>query len=227
MYFNPYLTTKPKPTNWANVPAPQTNWGSQDIFAPGQFSAGAQLDQFGNSLPQMPQQDGGPNWGGIATGVTGMLSLAEDAVGMANQPLGIETQAPGLERSATGEPVYSGAFRNQASNAKPQGATGGEVLAGAGKGAATGAMVGSVVPVIGTAIGAIGGAIIGGLSSAFGGGARKRRQRDQQRSAMRSARNQQKMFNEASASFDATQNSQADYLRRMNNTNRLWNLYGA
>lgn len=183
-YFNSYLTTKPKPTNWANVPAPQTNWGN------------------------------------IGAMTTAGLSAVGDAVGIANQSLGIETQAPGLEKSATGEPVYNaGQFYNQASMAKPQGATGGEVVGGALK---TGA---SVLAATGNPLLAGGAALFSGVLNLFGGRRRKKRQQDEKQKAMTSAKAAQKNYNTASLAFDEQQASQADYLKRMDNTNRLWNLY--
>src|SRR5690606_8014596 len=108
------------------------------------------------------------------------LGLIGNAVGMANQGSGLERSAPQMQTSATGEPIYSGAYYNQASNFKPQGATGGEVLGMAGQGAAAGT---AIMPGIGTLIGGVVGAI-GGL---IGGGARRRKQKREKDRAMRSA----------------------------------------
>jgi len=79
------------------------------------------------------------------------------------------------------------------------------------------------MPGIGTAVGAVVGAI-GGL---IGGGARRRKQKREKDRAMRSARARQTEFNQASESFDQSQVTQQEYMKRRDMTNRLYNLYGA
>lgn len=211
-YFNPFITIKPKP-----VFSPQGPMGVDDLNAYlNKYYAGGAADPLNMNQPVLPTDT---NWGGIAQGAISGLSLGADAFGMANQSLGIETQAPGLERSATGEPIYNtGSFFNQMSGAKPQGATGGEIAGGVGKGAAAGfAAAGPIGAGVGAGVGAI--------TTLVGGRARKVRQREELAKAHKSAAAAQKTYNEASQAFDQTQAAQADYLRRMDNTNRLWNLY--
>jgi hypothetical protein len=189
-----------------------------------QWYEGGAADPLGMNQPPPVAS---PNWGGIASaGITG-LSLAGDAIGMANQPLGIETQAPSLQRSATGEPVYNtGDFYNQSTAAKPQGATGGEVLGSAGKGAMGGLMAALA---LGGPVGwlAGGGLALGAALGIGGGAARRRKQQHEKHKAIVSAKAAQKNFNTASIAFDEQQTSQDDYLKRMDNTNRLYNLYGS
>ena len=209
MYNNPYVTQQPyKPLNW----------GSQNIYAPGQFSAQAGLERFNSTLPTPDETPKTDMTGAYVGAGTAALGLVTDAVSMGNQSLGIETSAPGLQRSATGEPVYNtGGFMNQASLAKPQGSTVGEVGAGVAKGASAGAAFG--VP------GAIVGGFIGGITSAFGGRRRKRKQEAEKKRALKSARLAQGNYNVASEAFDEKEAAQSDYMKRMDNTNRMFNLY--
>lgn len=210
-YTNPFVTTRPLPTQ--SSPIGRTEL---DAYLQKYYSGGA-ADPLNLNQPQMPPS--GPDLGAISAGVTGGLNLAANAFGMANQSLGIETQAPGLEFGASGQPVYNtGSFYNQASQARPQGATAGEVLGGAAQGASAGFAAGGP---IGAAIG--GG--VGLVTSLFGGRARKKRQREEKRKATQSARLAQQSFNTADVAFDETQAAQSDYIRRMDNTNRLYNLY--
>lgn len=208
-YFNPYLTTRPLPNQAPPI-------GANDLNAYlNKYYAGGASDPLG-----LQQGASTPNfdWGGAVQAGLGGLSMVGDAFGMANQSLNIETQAPPLEFSATGEPVYTqGRFYNQANSAQPQGATAGEVIGSVGKGA----MAGSSFGVPGMAIGAA----VGLATSLFGGGRRAKKQREQRYRATASARKAQQNFNTASEAFDQTQAAQSDYIRRMDNTNRLWNLY--
>lgn len=209
-YTNPYITTKPLPTF-----APPIGANDLNSYLNKFYQRGA-ADPLGMNTPA--QGGGGSfDWGSAATaGLTG-LSLATDAFGMANQSLGIETQTPALQYSATGEPVYNGQFYNQANSAQPQGTTAGEVIGSVGKGAMAGAEFGPVGVGVGAAFGL--------ATSLIGGGRRAKKQREERYRATASARTAQKNFNTASEAFDQTQAAQSDYARRMNNTNRLWNLY--
>ena len=210
MYTNPFVTTRPLPAQ--SSPIGRTEL---DAYLNKYYSGGA-TDPLNLNQPQIPS---GPDLGAISAGVTGGLNLAANAFGMANQSLGIETQAPGLEFGASGQPIYgAGLFYNQASQAKPQGPTAGEALSGAASGAASGFAAGGP---IGAAIG--GG--VGLVTSLLGGFGRKKRQREEKRKATRSARLAQQSFNTADVAFDEAQAAQSDYLRRMDNTNRLYNLY--
>lgn len=211
-YFNPYLTQKPLPTQ-----APPIGVNDLNAYL-NKYYAGGAADPLG--MKQAPAVgENGFDWGGaVSAGLTG-LSLGADAFGMANQSLGIQTQAPALEYSATGQPVYTaGQFYNQANSAQPQGATAGEVIGSVGKGASAGFTVGGPV-------GAGIGAAVGLATSLIGGGRRAKKQREQRYRATASARKAQQNYNVASEAFDQTQAAQADYLRRMDNTSRLYNLY--
>lgn len=216
-YYRP-PQQRPDP-RWANVYQQGANQG---LWAPDDFDP--QFDFQGHINEFVPQEVGqsAPKAGGnfdYGAAITGGLGLAANAIGMAQQGSGLDMSAPEVQRSATGEPIYDGSFYNQASNFKPQGATGGEVLGMAGQGAAAGASFG--LP--GVAIGAVGGAIAG----LIGGGARRRRQKREKAKAMKSATARQNDFNEASETFDQSQIAQQEYNKRMNMTNRLYNLYGS
>jgi hypothetical protein len=209
-YSSPYYTNRPKPDTsyfYGDQAAMQQRM-NQQVAMP-------------NVPPTTPQQggaEGGANWGAIAGAATTGLSLIGNSIGMGNQSLGIDTQAPGLQTSATGEPVYNlGAFENQVASAKPQGVTGGEVLGAVGQGAAAGSAFGPV----GTAVGAG----VGLVTSLFGGRRRKRKQREEKQRALKSASRAKQNYNVASEAFDEQQTAQADYLRRMDMTNRVYNLY--
>ena len=170
------------------------------------------------------KQKGDINWGGIAQAGIAAGGLALNTVNMANQRLDIDEKAPGIETSATGEPVYNSSFYLQAKNAKPQGASAGEVLSGASSG--LGAGLGTAMA-LGAAAGpfALAGLAVGVGASLIGGNQRRKAQARQKRRAMASAKAQQKSFNVASEAFDEQQASQQDYIRRRNMTNRLYNLY--
>ncbi len=213
-YQNPYVTNRPLPP-LVQQPTTQDMLNS---YLSRNYPGGILPSQ---PSPTHPSPTTTPDMTGaaIGAGVAG-LGLITDAVAMGNQPLGIETSAPGLERSATGEPVYNlGNFYNAAATAKPQGATTGEVGGGIAKGAAAGAAFG--VP------GAVIGGLAGGLSNLIGGNRRKRKQAAQKRKATQSAIDAQKQYNVASEAFDESQATQSEYLKRMNNTNRMFNLYRA
>lgn len=211
-YFNPYLTTKPKP---------DTSYFYGDQAAMNQrMQQQVKMSPDYSVPPILPDSGEGPNWGNISAITTAGVSAVGDAFGIANQGLNIETSAPPIQTSATGEPVYNtGQFYNQASMAKPQGATAGEVAGGALK---TGA---SVLAATGNPLLAGGAALGSAALNLFGGRRRKKRQEEQKQKAIKSAKSAQKSYNTASLAFDEQQASQADYLKRMNNTNRLWNLY--
>lgn len=207
-YVNPFITTRPLPKQTSPIGADDLNSYLKKFYGSSTDPLGLQQ---GASTPDF-------DWGGAAMAGLGGLSLGADVFGMSSQPLGIETQAPGLEYGASGEPVYTqGRFYNQANSAQPQGATAGEVIGSVGKGA----MAGSSFGVPGMAIGAA----VGLATSLFGGGRRAKKQREQRYRATASARKAQQNFNTASEAFDQTQAAQSDYIRRMDNTNRLYNLY--
>lgn len=178
--------------------------------------------------PSMPEQWGDFVKGGgsdsflqdidVSGAISGGLGLVGTYANMVNQGLGLKAPPP-LERSATGEPVYTaGQTYNQAALAQPQGATGGEILSGAGQGAAAGT---AIMPGIGTAVGAVVGAGI----SIFGGARRKRKQKDEKNKALSQVSNRQREFNRASEGFAEQQLAIDDYRRRLNIDDQLYNLY--
>ena len=143
----------------------------------------------------------------LNTGVTaglGALSLASQGIGMANETLGLR-DAPAQQYTPGVRPMYGlGQSYNEASGARPQGATGGEILSGIGQGASIGT---SIVPGIGTAVGAV----LGGLTSLIGGGIRKRRQQRERSRALRRLGAQQADYNQASSAYAQRQNMLEDY----------------
>lgn len=149
--------------------------------------------------------------------VSGGLGLAGTYMGIANQGLGL-TAPPDLQRSATGEPIYNlGSSFNQAALSQPQGASGGEILSGAGQGAAAGSAFGP----IGTGVGAV----VGGLTSVLGGNRRKRKQRAERRQAMAKIRLGQQDYNKASESFNTSRAALSDYRQRQDISDQIYNLY--
>jgi len=203
-YFNPFLTERPKPDY-----RPQLN---------ANFKNRTDLNVAPTS-PAAPEESGFDVSKGIAAGAAG-LSLIGNAVGMANQDLGIDEQAPNLQYGASGQPVYSGDYVNQVANATPQKTSAGEVLGGGLQGAQAGFAVGGP---LGAAIG--GGAGI--IATLIGGRRRRKRQEEQKRKADRSVKAYQQDYNLADKQFDDQQIAQQDYNRRMNSSNRLYNLYNA
>lgn len=161
------------------------------------------------------------NGAGIVSAGLGAAQLVGNAVGMANQSLNLDQQIAPPMYDQSMKPVYTGgAAYNQAANARPQGATGGEVLSGVGTGASIGS---SILPGWGTAIGAV----AGGAISLIGGGARKNRQRRERNRALARARASQQQFNSADQQFRDQQARQLDYYDANNSDARLYNLFKA
>jgi len=133
-YFNPYITAKEKPDYRPQLNANFKN--RTDLNIPITPMAGDGEEGFGVG-------------DGIAAGAAG-LSLIGNAVGMANQDLGISEQAPNLQYGASGQPVYSGQYQSEVANAVPQKTSAGEVLGGGLQGAQAGFAVGGP---LGAAIG--------------------------------------------------------------------------
>jgi hypothetical protein len=166
-----------------------------------------------NSIPQTPKQRIDPT-----QAIMGGIGLASNFIGMANQGLGLNTNIGPMRTDSSMAPTYNaGDLWNEASSARPQGASGGEILNGAGQGAAAGAAFGP--------IGAGIGAVAGGVGTAITGGIRKRKQQKEQNSAMRQVQQAQQDFNTADVSFRNQRNQMEDYNQRMNSNNRLYNLY--
>jgi hypothetical protein len=158
-------------------------------------------------IPSLPEQSFTLGQG-IGAGL-GAASLGLQAFGMSQQVLGLPQVTP-QSYDPNVQPTYNlGQVYNQAAFAKPQGATGGEILGGVGQGAALGTQI---APGIGTAVGAV----VGGLASLIGGGARKRRQEREKERAMRGLAEQQQAFNRASGNFVTQQNYMEDYIDQLN-----------
>lgn len=177
-------------------------------------------DQYydtGGTMPKKP----GPNidWSGVASGIAG---LGLNAYAMANQ--GNRRLNQGIAPSQydlNSAPAYTaGNAQYEASTAKSQGATGGEIASATGQGAATGASIGSVIPGIGTAVGAAVGGVVGAASSLIGGGARAARQRKEREAALRRVAGAQQQYNAQDVAFRNQQNQMQEYYRRMNPYNR-------
>lgn len=158
---------------------------------------------------------GGPDYFGAAAGA---LDIVNDTIAMSREGLNLDTTiAP--QSDMYGRPVYTaGNVQNQASSAKPQGATFGEVSSLTMKGAQAGSSFGPV----GTGIGAA----IGFGAGLFGGRRRKRRQQREKERALQSVQKAQTEYNEADVSFRDQVNQLEDYRQRSNPYRRLRNIYG-
>lgn len=183
---------------------------------------GAQPMNLATGSTGIPQTSGMGNI--YAQAGIGALQLASDAVGMANQDLGLG-QAPAPIYMPGVDPTYqTGDFISKAFSARPRGASAGEILGSAGKGAATGAGIGTMVGgPVGTLIGAGIGAAAGALSSGIGGGVRKRRQTRERNRAIDIAQSQQQQFNEAQAAYNEQEAARYAYDQRRNR--RMQNLF--
>jgi hypothetical protein len=168
-----------------------------------------------NNAPQMKQGFGLEQ---VIGGLTGAADIFSSANQMANQSLGLNPQLQG-QYNQFEQPSYGlGQDYNQAALAKPQGASGGEVLGMAGKGAAAGSAFGP----IGTGVGAV----VGAGAALIGGRRRKKKQQKEKTAAQNTLKAGQQAFNQASADFSAQQNAAEDYQDRMNSQTRMYNLYG-
>lgn len=198
-YYGPVMSRRQRRQAWmasANDPTMPEGWAD--------FVRGGNSDSFLQDFD--------------ATGfVSGAVGLAGNYANMVNQGLGLQAPPP-LERSATGEPVYTaGEAYNQAALSKPQGATGGEILSGIGQGAAAGAAF--------SPVGAAVGAVVGGLVNAIGGRRRKKKQQREKDKALRQISQRQQEFNKASESFSKQQTALDSYYQRLNIDDQLYNLY--
>lgn len=156
------------------------------------------------------------NWEGAINAGMGGLGILANSFGMANQGLGINMEVP--EQNQYGQPVYGGGeLAAQINNAQPQGATGGEILGGAAQGLQAGAALGPV--------GVVGGAVVGAVSSIFGGRARKRRQERERERARNKLGVVQQNYNTTDVAFRDKMNQQSEYLDKMNDNSRYYNLY--
>jgi hypothetical protein len=161
---------------------------------------------------------GGIDAGGAANIVGGAIGLAGDAMGMANQRLNLQTNYAPTQTDQDSAPVYTGGqVMIDAANARPQGATGGEILKSAGSGAAAGSVAGPW--------GAAVGAVVGAGAALIGGGARKRRQRREKNRALGQANKAASEFNSADMMFRQRQAGLEDYTQKTNSASRMANLY--
>lgn len=153
-----------------------------------------------------------------AAAIGGIAGLAGMYGSMVNQDLGLGNPDP-LQLSATGQPIYDlGGFYNQAYQARPQGASAGELIGAGLQGASAGAAAGGPV-------GAAAGLAVGLGTAIFGGNRRKKKQEQEKRKALEKARKGQQSFNEASQRFETDQLVLEDYLNRQSMTDKLYNLY--
>ena len=165
--------------------------------------------------PPAPQT---PGFGGYLQAGSAVLQLGLDAYGMANQGLNLDTQIDS-QVDPYGRPTYNaGGLQSQASSAKPQGATFGEVGSGTLKGASAGLTIGGPV---GAAIGAG----VGGISAGIGGTIRRNRQRREKNKALAKVSAAQKEYNAADVSYRNQNNLMEDYQQMSNPNRRIRNLY--
>lgn len=185
----------------------------------GQARGAGSLSANKNMLPSSPpSNDDFLGEFDYAAAISGAFGLAGQYAGMVNQELGLE-QAPGLQLSPTGEPVYNlGGAYNSAFGATPQDATTGEVLGATGQGAAAGFAAGGP-------IGAAVGGVIGLGTSLVGGRRRRNKQRDEKNKALAQVRQKQEGFNQASQSFEEEQLALQSYQDRSDISDRMYNLY--
>lgn len=67
--------------NIGNIPPIETNWGSENIFAPGRYSVEGQASQFNSTLPQPQQQGFLGKMGEKLGGPMGILNTATSLIG--------------------------------------------------------------------------------------------------------------------------------------------------
>jgi hypothetical protein len=209
MYTNPYFFTKQGHSVGSQLSPPST-----------QTMADRNIQQIANPMPQgQPRPQSNFNVGAAANAIGGAAALVGGAIGQANQQLGINTQMAPMQTDQFSKPVYTGGgLSNQISAAKPQGATGGEVLSGVGTGASVGT---SILPGWGTLIGAA----VGAGASLIGGGVRKKRQRRERSRAQGKLNQAQSQYNAADIGYRNRQAAQEDYLQKQDESSRMYNLY--
>lgn len=214
MYTNPFYFQKPAQGQYA----PVGNQSLANVQPKPDFSKIPSQEQFSVDPNSGSGGGAGTNIAGVAGAVTGAAGLATDAIDMANQRLNINTQTAPIQADQSMAPVYTaGRLVSDANNAKPKGASGGEILKGVGSGAAAGAAFGPW----GAAIGAV----VGGAVSAIGGGIRKKRQRREKNRAMGQANALGQAYNKADVNFRAKSAAMEDYNQRNSAESRLYSLY--
>lgn len=202
MYSNPYAYKQPEP---------------QQYQQPGAVGRTAPVDPSVYQ-EQHPQQKSNISAAGVANGVMGAASLAADTIGMANEKLNLNTNIAPVQNDPSQAPIYTGGQNFiDAANARPRGASGGEILKSAGAGAAAGVGFGG--------IGAIVGAVVGAGAALIGGGARKRRQRREKQRAFNAALGAQRTFNTADLAYRQIQATMEDYYDNQNDNSRQYNVF--
>lgn len=152
-------------------------------------------------------------------GVAGdVIGLGADLFGTASEKLNIGTPMPQYFQEGVDPSYQAGDYFNRAYSARPQGATGGEIVGASLKGAKIGAQFGG-------GVGAAIGAGVGALGSIGAGEIRRARQRREKDKALKLAGAEQQKFNTAQEEYDKQQMAQAEYTRRANPYRRMSNLY--
>ena len=252
--MTPYYQSEYTSPEYQNQNGPQSIYGQSDPNAmnvPGlntpDFSSGSginptvpgynpNLQIFGgpggltNPQPSAdPTTSGGASGGSIAQGVSGVAALAGNTYGMAHQKLPLPNFNSEVQYGANGQPSYSGDMVATLSGARAErGASFGEYARGIGEGAGAGAVVGGSLASEsgpGAIIGAAAGGIIGAGATLWGGKLRHQLEQQQLNRANATLLNYQSSYNNANKTFMANQAGQQDYYRRMNNYQRMSNLY--
>lgn len=174
---------------------------------------------FGQMIANQQEMQDNQRYTQLAGAAFGAANLFMGAKQMGDAANAINTTAPSEMVDASGRPVYNvGQFAADTQAIDPQGATGGEILSGAGQGAAIG---GAIVPGLGHAIGAVGGALV----NVFGGARRKRKMREKKRARARNLSAKQGRYNRQMQSYNSERLAQESYQKGLDNTNRLYNIY--
>lgn len=216
-FSNPYYAPKPAPqmpnlntvpsTAALNPPAPQPDF--------------AQLANRNAQSYKPPTGNSSLSANSAVNAVGGAVSIASNAINMANQGLNLNTNVAPIQYDQSMKPTYTaGQLSADAARAKPQGATWEEVLSSAGTGAATGASIGGVW-------GGVIGGVVGAGASLIGGGSRQSKQRKEKRRALGKANAAGQQYNQADIAFRDRTARMEDYNEKNNMNNRLYNLYRA
>lgn len=209
---NPYLLPQPS-TQQLRQTNPYVNIAQTQVSHPGTTDARQTARGAGGG-------GGGIDAGGYAGMIGAGVGLATDAINQANTKLGLDDiPTEPSQINSDDAPVYTGgSLMIQAANARPKGASGGDILKAAG----TGAMAGAAT---GTPIGVAIGAVVGAGSALIGGGIKKKRQKRERSRNLTRANAAAKDFNTSDEAFRNKQAAMEDYRDQTNNSARLYNLY--
>lgn len=157
----------------------------------------------------------------LAAGIGGLQVAGETAIqGISDiqQAKALPTAAPTQQTDVFGRPAYNlNEFAQYATSIKPQGATGGQLVAAGLKGAAAGAAFGP----IGAAVGAVGNVTATALF-----GARKKKIESRRKAlAEQNLLSAQRQFNQMSQVFSQGTAAQNLYNNLQNDTSRFSNFY--